>query len=62
MESFQILGISSLGVWLGDGEGKVRWGVNELSSRDEKFGSPNVVTPLIGKDSFVGVDELIEST
>ena len=61
MESFQVLGVSSLGVWLGNGEGEVGWGVNELGSRDKEFGSPGAVSPLIGKDSFVGVDELVES-
>ena len=62
MESLQVLGVSSLGVWLGDGEGEVGWGINELGSGDEEFRSPNAVTPLIGKDSFVGVDKLVEST
>ena len=61
MESFQVLGISSLGVWLGDGEGEVGWGVNELGSGDEEFGSPNAVAPLITKDSFVSVDKLVKS-
>ena len=61
MESFQVLGVSSLGIWLGDGEGEVGWGINKLGSGDEEFGSPNVVTPLVGKDLFVGIDELIES-
>ena len=61
MESLQVLSVSSLGVWLGDGEGEVGWGVNELGSRDKEFGSPGTVSPLIGKDLFVGVDELVES-
>ena len=61
MESFQVLSVSSLGVWLGDGKGEVGWGVNELGSGDEEFGSPNAVAPLVGKDSLVGVDELVES-
>ena len=61
MELLQVLGVSSLGVWLGDGEGEVGWGVNELGSRDKEFGSPGTVSPLIGKDLLVGVDELVES-
>ena len=61
MESLQVFGVPSLGVWLGDREGEVGWGIDELSSGDEEFGSPNAVTPLIGKDSFVSVDELVES-
>ena len=61
MESFQVFGVSSLGVWLGDGEGEVGWGVNELGSGDEEFGSPTAVSPLITEDSFIGVDELVES-
>ena len=47
LEPFQVFSVSSLGVWLGDGEGEVRWGINELGSRDEEFGSSNAVTPLI---------------
>ena len=61
MESFQVFGVSSLGVWLGDGEGEVGWGINELSSGDKKFGSPSAVAPQIGKNSFVGVDKLVKS-
>ena len=38
------------------------WGVNELGSGDKEFGSPNAVAPWIGKDPFVHVDELVEST
>ena len=37
------------------------WGINELGSGDEEFSSPNLVTPLVGKDSLIGVDELVES-
>ena len=61
MESFQVLGVSSLGVWPGDGEGEVGWGVNELGSRDKEFGSPSAVAPLVGKNSFIGVDKLVKS-
>ena len=61
LESFQVFGISSLGVWLGDGEGEVGWGINELGSRDKEFGSPTAVSPMITEDSFVSVDELVES-
>ena len=61
LELLQVLGVSSLGVWLGDGEGEVGWGINELGSGDEEFGSPNAVSPLITEDSFVSVDELVES-
>ena len=61
MELFQVLGVSSLGVWLGDGKGEVGWGIDELGSGDEEFSSPTTVAPLIGEDSFVGVDKLVES-
>ena len=61
MESFQVLGVSSLGVWLGDREGEMGWGVNELVSGDKKFGSPGAGAPRIAKHSFVGVDELVKS-
>ena len=61
MESFQVFGVSSLGVWLGDGEGEVGWGVNELGSRDKELGSPGAVRPRVGKDLFVGVNKLVES-
>ena len=61
LELLQVLGVSSLGVWLGDGEGEMGWGVNELGSGDEEFGSPNTVVPLVSKDSFIGVNELVES-
>ena len=61
MESFQVLSVSSLGVWLGDGEGEVGRGINKLVSGDKEFGSPTTITPRIGENSFVGVDELIKS-
>ena len=62
LESFQVFSVSSLGVWLGDGEGKVGRRIDKLGSRDKEFGSPNTVTPLVGKDSFVSVDKLVKST
>ena len=61
MELFQVFGVSSLGVWLGDREGEVGWGIDELGSGDEEFGCPNAVTLLIGKNLFVSVDELVKS-
>ena len=61
LELFQVLGVSSLGVWLGDEEGEMGRGINELGSWDEEFSSPSTVTPLIGEDLFVSVDELVES-
>ena len=57
----QVLSVSSLGVWLGDGKSEVGWRVNELGSGGKEFGSPTAVSPLIGEDSFVSVDELVES-
>ena len=61
LESFQVLSISSLGVWLGDREGEVGGGINELGFWDEEFGSPSAIAPLIGEDSFISVDKLVES-
>ena len=62
LESFQVLGVSSLGVWLGDREGETGRGINELGSRDKEFGSPSAIAPLVGEDLVVSVDELVEST
>ena len=62
LELFQVLGVSSRGVWLGNGEGEMRRGIDELGSWDKEFGSPSAVAPLIGEDLFIGVDELVEST
>ena len=61
LESFQVLGVSSLGVWLGDGEGEVGWRVDKLGSGDEEFSSPGAVRPRIGEDPFVGVDDVGDS-
>ena len=61
LESFQVFSVSSLGVWLGDREGKMGRGVDELGSWDKEFCSPSAVAPLIGEDSIVSVDKLVES-
>ena len=61
LESFQVLSVCSLGVWLDDREGEMGRGINELGSGDEEFSSPSVVTPLIRENVFVSVNELVKS-
>jgi len=61
METFQILGVSSLGIWLGDGEGKVGRGIDKSGSRGEKVCVPDAVIPMVRKDSLVAVDDLVEA-
>ena len=61
LESFQVFGVSSLGVWLGDRVGKTGRGINELGSWDKEFSSPSAIAPLISEDSVVSVDELVQS-
>jgi len=56
---FQVFSVSSLGIWLGDGEGKVGRGIDETCMWGEKICGPGTVIPLIREDSFVTVDELI---
>ena len=61
LELFQVLGVSSLGVWLGDGVGKTGREINKLGSWDKEFCSPSAITPLVGEDLVVGVNELVQS-
>jgi len=60
LETFQVFGVSSLGIWLGDGEGKVGRGIDETCRWGKKVCGPGVVVPLIGKDWFITVDELVQ--
>jgi len=60
LETFQVFSVSSLGIWLGDGEGKMERGINESCVWSKKFCGPGPVVPLICKDSFVAVDELVQ--
>jgi len=60
LETFQVFGVSSLGIWLGDGKGKVGRGIDETCMWGKKVCGPGVVVLPIGKDSFVTVDELVQ--
>ena len=60
LETFQVFGVSSLGIWLGDGKGKVGRGIDETHMWGEKICGPGAVVPLICEDSFVTVDELVQ--
>ena len=59
METFQVLGVSTLGVWLGDGESKMGRGIDKTGMGCKEFGVPHAVIPQIGEDSVVGVDKLV---
>ena len=59
LETFQVFSVSSLGIWLGDGEGKTGRGIDKAGMWSEEICGPGTVIPMIGKDSFVAVDELI---
>jgi len=56
---FQVFGVSSLGIWLGDGEGKTGRGIDKAGMWGEEICGPDAVVPMICEDSFVAVDELI---
>jgi len=60
LETFQVFGISSLGIWLSDGEGKVGRGIDKGGSWGEKVCVPDTVVPMIHEDSFVAVDDLVQ--
>jgi len=60
LETFQVFGVPSLGIWLGDGEGKMGRGVDETSVWGKEICGPDAVVPMIGKDSFVTIDELVQ--
>ena len=60
LETFQVLSVSSLGIWLGDGKGKMGRGINETSVWGKKVCGPGTVVPLIGEDALVAVDELVQ--
>jgi len=60
LETFQVFGVSSLSIWLGDGEGKVGRGIDETCMWGKEVCGPGAVVPLIHKDSFVTVDELVQ--
>ena len=61
LETFQVFGVSSLGIWLGDGEGKMGQGINETCVWGKKVCGPGAVVPVIHEDAFVTVDELVQS-
>jgi len=62
LETFQVFSVSSLGIRLGDREGKVGRGVNKTGMGCEEFCVPCAVVLQIGEDSVVGVDELVKFT
>jgi len=57
---FQVLGVSSLGIWLGDGEGKTGRGIDETSVGGKEICGPGAVVPPIREDVLVTVDELVQ--
>jgi len=60
LETFQVFGVSSLGIWLGDGAGKTGRGIDETSVGGKEICGPGVVVPPICEDAFVAVDELVQ--
>jgi len=60
LETFQVFGVPSLGIWLGDGEGKVGRGVDETCMWGKEICGPGAVVPPIRENAFVAVDELIQ--
>jgi len=59
LETFQIFSVSFLGIWLGDGEGKMGRGIDETCVWGKKVYGPDTVVLLICKDLFVAVDKLV---
>ena len=60
LETFQVFGVSSLGIWLGDGAGKTGRGIDETSVGGKEICSPGAVVPPICEDVLVAVDELVQ--
>jgi len=60
LETFQVFGVSSLGIWLGDGEGKVGRGIDKSGWWGEKVCVPDTVVPMICEDPFVAIDDLVQ--
>jgi len=59
LETFQVLSVSSLGIWLGDGEGKMGRGIDKASMWGKEICGPDSVVPMICEDLFVTVYELV---
>jgi len=59
LETFQVFGVSSLGIWLGDGAGKMRRGIDKSGMWGKEIHGPDAVVPMICEDLFVTVDELV---
>jgi len=59
LETFQVFGVSSLGIWLGDGEGKMGRGIDETCVWGKEVCGPGLVVPLVREDPFIAVDELV---
>jgi len=59
LETFQVLSVSSLGIWLGDGEGKMGRRVDEIYVWGKEVCGPDTAVPMVGENLFIGVDELV---
>jgi len=57
---FQVFGVPSLGIWLGDGAGKTGRGINETCVGGKEICGPGAVVPPIHKDALIAVDELVQ--
>jgi len=62
LETFQVFGVSSLGIRLGDGEGKMGRGIDEACVWGKEVCGPGAVVPMIGEKSFVTVDKLVQAS
>ena len=60
LKTFQVFGISSLGIWLSDGEGEMGRRIDETGVWGKKICGPGTVVPVICEDSLVTVDELVQ--
>jgi len=60
LETFEVFGVSSLGIWLGDREGEMGRGIDKTCVWGKEICGPGTVVPLICKDLFVAVDELVQ--
>jgi len=59
LEMFQVFGVSSLGIWLGDGKGKMGRGIDKAGVWGKEICGPGTVVPMICEDLFIAVDELV---
>jgi len=59
LETFQVLSVSSLGVRLSNGKGKMGRGINKVWVWGKEFCGPHAVAPQISENLVIGVDELV---